>query len=118
MNSPRPATPSVHGVPLPAAGLDEFQHTPARLNVCALLAPAEWVLFSFLRDSIGTSDSNAYLASREDLVARARGTAESARQRPAGGDRLADDGGRPLPVDDRLSESGQPTRDGVFSSPN
>jgi DNA-binding MarR family transcriptional regulator len=37
--------------------IDEFLHTPARLNICALLAPAEWVLFSFLRDSIGTSDS-------------------------------------------------------------
>jgi DNA-binding MarR family transcriptional regulator len=37
--------------------LDEFLHTPARLNVCSLLAPAEWVSFSFLRDSIGTSDS-------------------------------------------------------------
>ena len=37
--------------------IDEFLHTPARLNICALLAPAEWVLFSFLRESIGTSDS-------------------------------------------------------------
>ena len=38
-------------------GIDEFLHTPARLNICALLAPAEWVTFTFLRDSIGTSDS-------------------------------------------------------------
>ncbi|WP_433390723.1 winged helix-turn-helix domain-containing protein [Micromonospora sp. KLBMP9576] len=57
MNHPRPATPTVHGAPPPGVGLDEFLHTPARLNICALLAPAEWVLFSFLRDSIGTSDS-------------------------------------------------------------
>lgn len=41
----------------PAITIDEFLHTPARLNICALLAPAEWVTFTFLRDSIGTSDS-------------------------------------------------------------
>lgn len=40
-----------------ARPIDEFLHTPARLNICALLAPADWVLFSFLRQSIGTSDS-------------------------------------------------------------
>ncbi|WP_432547635.1 winged helix-turn-helix domain-containing protein [Kineococcus sp. SYSU DK004] len=44
------------GAPLPRP-IDEFLHTPARLNICSLLAPAEWVLFSFLRESIGTSDS-------------------------------------------------------------
>jgi DNA-binding MarR family transcriptional regulator len=38
-------------------GIDEFLHTPARLNICSLLAPAEWVTFTFLRDTIGTSDS-------------------------------------------------------------
>ena len=38
-------------------GIDEFLHTPARLNICSLLAPADWVTFSFLRDTIGTSDS-------------------------------------------------------------
>ena len=37
--------------------LDDFLHTPARLSVLSLLAPAEWVTFAFLRDSIGTSDS-------------------------------------------------------------
>ena len=97
-----------------AGGIDEFLHTPARLNTCSLLAPAEWVLFSFLRESIGTSDSalskqiatlehagyvetrgdlnikrqtsvrlseagraafDAYLASLEELLARARGGA-------------------------------------------
>ncbi|WP_345712874.1 transcriptional regulator [Kineococcus glutinatus] len=94
------------------ATIDEFLHTPARLNICSLLAPAEWVQFSFLRETIGTSDSalskqlaaleqvgyvevrkeravrlhtsvrltdagrsafDAYLASLERLVARARG---------------------------------------------
>ena len=45
---PAPATPTT---------IDEFLHTPARLNICSLLAPAEWVSFSFLRESIGTSDS-------------------------------------------------------------
>ena len=97
--------------PSPQA-FDEFLHTPARLNICSLLAPADWVLFSFLRDTIGTSDSalskqvtaleqagyvevrkdrsvrrqtsvrltetgraafDAYLASLEALLARARG---------------------------------------------
>jgi len=37
--------------------LDEFMHTPARLSILSLLAPADWVLFSFLRDTIATSDS-------------------------------------------------------------
>ncbi|WP_222192686.1 winged helix-turn-helix domain-containing protein [Modestobacter italicus] len=37
--------------------LDDFLHTPARLSVMSLLAPAEWVTFAFLRDTIGTSDS-------------------------------------------------------------
>ncbi|RJL27121.1 transcriptional regulator [Bailinhaonella thermotolerans] len=36
---------------------DEFLHVPARLSVVALLAPADWVEFGFLRDTIGTSDS-------------------------------------------------------------
>lgn len=38
-------------------GLNEFLHTPARLSILALLAPAEWVAFSFLRETIATSDS-------------------------------------------------------------
>ncbi len=37
--------------------IDGFLHTPARLSILSLLAPAEWVRFSFLRESIGTSDS-------------------------------------------------------------
>ncbi|MFH9012402.1 transcriptional regulator [Streptomyces sp. NPDC017943] len=36
---------------------DEFLHVPARLSIVALLAPASWVEFGFLRDAIGTSDS-------------------------------------------------------------
>jgi DNA-binding MarR family transcriptional regulator len=36
---------------------DEFLHVPARLSIVALLAPADWVEFGFLRDTIGTSDS-------------------------------------------------------------
>ena len=38
-------------------GFDEFIHVPARLSIVALLAPAEWVEFRFLRDTLGTSDS-------------------------------------------------------------
>ncbi|MFV2172639.1 winged helix-turn-helix domain-containing protein [Actinomadura sp. LOL_016] len=38
-------------------GFDEFLHVPARLSILALLAPAEWVDFAFVRDGVGTSDS-------------------------------------------------------------
>ena len=51
------AQPDTPALPVPAPAIDEFLHTPARLNICSLLTPAEWVSFSFLRDSIGTSDS-------------------------------------------------------------
>ncbi len=65
------------------AALDEFVHTPARLSILSLLAPAEWVLFSFLRDTIDTSDSAlskqlsaledaGYIESRKDRAARRR----------------------------------------------
>lgn len=71
--------------------LDEFLHTPARLSVMALLAPAEWVAFGFLRDSIGTSDSAlskqlsaldavGYVEVRKDRAARST----SVRLTPAG----------------------------------
>lgn len=36
---------------------DEFIHVPARLSVLALLAPAEWVEFRVIRESLDTSDS-------------------------------------------------------------
>ena len=39
------------------ADFDEFLHVPARLTIVALLAPASWTEFAFLRDAIGTSDS-------------------------------------------------------------
>jgi DNA-binding MarR family transcriptional regulator len=39
------------------AEFDEFLHVPARLSVVALLAPAGWVEFGFVRDTVGTSDS-------------------------------------------------------------
>jgi DNA-binding MarR family transcriptional regulator len=38
-------------------GFDEFLHVPARLSIVALLAPADWVEFAFLRDALETSDS-------------------------------------------------------------
>lgn len=67
--------------PVAAGAIDEFVHTPARLSILSLLAPAEWVLFSFLRESIGTSDSAlskqisaleaaGYVESRKDRAAR------------------------------------------------
>jgi DNA-binding MarR family transcriptional regulator len=36
---------------------DEFLHVPARLTIVALLAPANWTEFGFIRDTVGTSDS-------------------------------------------------------------
>ncbi|MFI6499593.1 transcriptional regulator [Nonomuraea typhae] len=64
---------------------DEFLHVPARLSILALLAPAEWVDFAFLRDGIGTSDSalskqvsalagEGYVEVRKDQDRRARRT--------------------------------------------
>ncbi|GIG90222.1 winged helix-turn-helix domain-containing protein [Plantactinospora endophytica] len=64
---------------------DEFLHVPARLSIVALLAPAAWVDFGFLRDSIGTSDSAlskhvsalaeaGYVIVRKDQQRRARRT--------------------------------------------
>ncbi|MFI6316643.1 winged helix-turn-helix domain-containing protein [Nonomuraea sp. NPDC050556] len=67
------------------ANFDEFLHVPARLSIVALLAPADWVDFAFLRDTIGTSDSAlskqvsalaeaGYVAVRKDQDKRARRT--------------------------------------------
>ena len=64
---------------------DEFLHVPARLSILALLAPATWVDFGFLRDTIGTSDSAlskhlsalaeaGYVTVRKDQQGRARRT--------------------------------------------
>ncbi|MFD7341457.1 transcriptional regulator [Streptomyces violascens] len=37
--------------------LDGFLHVPARLSIVALPAPADWVEFGFVRDTVDTSDS-------------------------------------------------------------
>ncbi|NEB40577.1 transcriptional regulator [Streptomyces sp. SID14515] len=39
------------------AGFDELIHPATRLSVIALLAPAEWADFAFVRDSLSLSDS-------------------------------------------------------------
>lgn len=39
------------------AGFDELIHPPTRLGLVALLAAAEWVEFSFLKESLGLTDS-------------------------------------------------------------
>ena len=36
---------------------DELIHAPTRLSIVSLLAATEWAEFSFIRDSIGLSDS-------------------------------------------------------------
>jgi DNA-binding MarR family transcriptional regulator len=72
---------------------DEFLHVPARLSIVALLAPADWVDFGFLRDTIETSDSAlskqisalasvGYVTVRKDTGARTRRT--SVRLTPEG----------------------------------
>jgi DNA-binding transcriptional ArsR family regulator len=38
-------------------GFDELIHAPTRLSITALLAATDWADFSFIRDSIGLSDS-------------------------------------------------------------
>ncbi|AOW88174.1 MULTISPECIES: transcriptional regulator [Streptomyces] len=39
------------------ADFDAFLHPAPRLTIVALLAPADWTEFGFIRDTIGTSDS-------------------------------------------------------------
>ena len=41
----------------PAARFDELIHAPTRLSIVALLAASEWADFTFVRDSLGMSDS-------------------------------------------------------------
>ena len=36
---------------------DELVHAPTRLSIVALLAATEWADFTFIRDSVGLSDS-------------------------------------------------------------
>ncbi len=38
-------------------GLDMTIHPPTRLEICALLAGADWVEFATVRDAVGVSDS-------------------------------------------------------------
>ena len=40
-----------------AARFDELIHPSTRLSIVALLAPADWVDFTFVRDELGLSDS-------------------------------------------------------------
>ena len=62
---------------------NEFLHVPARLTIVALLAPADWTEFGFIRDSIGTSDS---ALSKQLSVLAAEGYVEM-RKQPATGAR-------------------------------
>ncbi|WP_212909502.1 transcriptional regulator [Streptomyces sp. TS71-3] len=63
---------------------DEFLHAPARLTIVALLAPAEWAEFGFLRDSIGTSDS---ALSKQVSALAAEGYVDVRKQAGTGGRR-------------------------------
>jgi DNA-binding MarR family transcriptional regulator len=53
---------------LTPARFDELIHPSTRLALVALLAPADWVEFTFLRDELGLSDSalSKQLATLED----------------------------------------------------
>ncbi|MFI2650695.1 MULTISPECIES: transcriptional regulator [Micromonospora] len=63
---------------------DEFLHVPARLTIVALLAPASWTEFGFLRDAIGTSDS---ALSKQLSALAAHGYIEVRKQPGTGGRR-------------------------------
>jgi DNA-binding transcriptional ArsR family regulator len=75
-----------------AARFDELIHAPTRLAIVALLAPAEWAEFKFIRDSVGLSDSAlskqlttleraGYVEIRKDFVGkRPRTSARLSRQ--------------------------------------
>ena len=40
-----------------APAFDELIHAPTRLSIVALLAASQWAEFTFVRDSLGMSDS-------------------------------------------------------------
>jgi len=50
-------------------GFDELIHAPNRLSIVALLAASQWAEFTFVRDSLGMSDS----ALSKQISARRRG---------------------------------------------
>jgi DNA-binding transcriptional ArsR family regulator len=39
------------------ASFDEFIHAPTRLSIVSLLAAADWADFTYIRDTVGLSDS-------------------------------------------------------------
>ncbi len=52
-----------------AARFDELIHPSTRLSIVALLAPADWIEFSFIRDQLDLSDSalSKQLSTLEDV---------------------------------------------------
>src|SRR6185312_9461463 len=50
----RPVVPTVNGA---EPRFDELIHAPTRLSIVALLATADWADFTFIRDTLGLSDS-------------------------------------------------------------
>lgn len=76
-----------------ATRFDELIHPATRLSVVALLAPADWIEFSFIRDHLGLSDSalSKQLSTLEDAgyVALERTLTDSRRRVRA---RLTDTG--------------------------
>ena len=62
---------------------DEFLHVPARLTIVALLAPASWTEFGFIRDAVATSDS----ALSKQLSALSAGGYVEVRKQPGAGGR-------------------------------
>lgn len=66
------------------ADFDEFLHVPARLTIVALLAPAGWTDFGFIRDTVDTSDS---ALSKQLSALAAKGYVDLRKQKTPGAQR-------------------------------
>ena len=82
-----------------AARFDEVIHPGTRLSIVAMLAAAEWVEFSFVRDQLGLSDSalSKQLSTLSDagyvqVDRESRGQRRRVRARLTGAGRAAFDG--------------------------
>ncbi|MFG2226065.1 transcriptional regulator [Streptomyces sp. NPDC048644] len=65
-------------------GFNEFLHVPARLAIVALLAPASWTEFGFMREAVDTSDS---ALSKQVSALAAKGYLEVRKHKSIGGRR-------------------------------
>ena len=54
------------------AKFDELIHPSTRLSIVALLAPADWIDFAFVRDHLATLEDAGYIAIERPLEDRRR----------------------------------------------